>query len=219
MISLFEILYHGSKSGLSGNIKPSSRKSCDFGKGFYLGNNKQQCCSLIADHNNPVLYTCSIDSSELTVKHLDGVLWVLFIMKNRGFLEEYRSSVVYKQLDEMSSNYDVFVGKIADDSLTDAFSLFIEGLLNFNCLLDCISELPLGTQTVCVTQKACDAVTIISSKILRGSELLSSYQSSIINRNRGHDIFLKHKKNGRSGGMFVDEFMEEFKNGIPPKFF
>lgn len=31
------LLYHGSKSGLVGDIAPISRKKCDFGKGFYMG--------------------------------------------------------------------------------------------------------------------------------------------------------------------------------------
>ena len=30
-------LYHGSKSGLGGNIAPTSRDACDFGRGFYMG--------------------------------------------------------------------------------------------------------------------------------------------------------------------------------------
>lgn len=31
------LLYHGSKSGLSGAIAPISRDKCDFGRGFYSG--------------------------------------------------------------------------------------------------------------------------------------------------------------------------------------
>ncbi len=31
------LLYHGSKSGLVGNIAPISRAQCDFGQGFYMG--------------------------------------------------------------------------------------------------------------------------------------------------------------------------------------
>ena len=31
------VLYHGSKNGLAGNIRPISRELCDFGKGFYMG--------------------------------------------------------------------------------------------------------------------------------------------------------------------------------------
>lgn len=30
-------LYHGSKSGIKGNIAPVSRNRCDFGQGFYMG--------------------------------------------------------------------------------------------------------------------------------------------------------------------------------------
>lgn len=31
------ILYHGSKSGIKGDIAPKSRDACDFGQGFYMG--------------------------------------------------------------------------------------------------------------------------------------------------------------------------------------
>lgn len=33
-------LYHGSKSGIRGAIAPISRESCDFGKGFYMGTDR-----------------------------------------------------------------------------------------------------------------------------------------------------------------------------------
>lgn len=31
------ILYHGSKSGIKGDIAPNSRDACDFRQGFYMG--------------------------------------------------------------------------------------------------------------------------------------------------------------------------------------
>ena len=31
------ILYHGSRGGIQGKIRPCSRLRCDFGKGFYMG--------------------------------------------------------------------------------------------------------------------------------------------------------------------------------------
>ena len=34
------ILYHGSKSGIKGEIKPISRELCDFGSGFYIVTNR-----------------------------------------------------------------------------------------------------------------------------------------------------------------------------------
>ena len=42
------LLYHGSKSGIIGDIAPKSREMCDFGKGFYMGTEPGQpltlCC-------------------------------------------------------------------------------------------------------------------------------------------------------------------------------
>jgi len=49
-------LYHGSKNGIKGDIKPESRERCDFGCGFYLGDKPDQPKGLIAQRsNNPRL--------------------------------------------------------------------------------------------------------------------------------------------------------------------
>lgn len=48
------ILYHGSRGGIEGNIKPESREKCDFGKGFYLGENPMQVRGLICGDSDPV---------------------------------------------------------------------------------------------------------------------------------------------------------------------
>ena len=36
------ILYHGSRGGIDGDIAPISRARCDFGQGFYLGEEEKQ---------------------------------------------------------------------------------------------------------------------------------------------------------------------------------
>ena len=42
------LLYHGSKSGIEGNIEPKSRSKCDFGKGFYMGTEPGQALPQIS---------------------------------------------------------------------------------------------------------------------------------------------------------------------------
>ena len=44
------LLYHGSKSGIEGDIAPLSRKQCDFGEGFYMGTESSQALTLICDY-------------------------------------------------------------------------------------------------------------------------------------------------------------------------
>ena len=41
------ILYHGSKSGINGPIAPISTDRCDFGKGFYMGTDRNQPLTLL----------------------------------------------------------------------------------------------------------------------------------------------------------------------------
>ena len=43
------LLYHGSKSGIVGEIAPKSREMCDFGKGFYMGTDPGQPLTLICE--------------------------------------------------------------------------------------------------------------------------------------------------------------------------
>lgn len=48
------VLYHGSKSGIQGKIKPASRDRCDFGAGFYMGTDPLQPLTLICDYEQSV---------------------------------------------------------------------------------------------------------------------------------------------------------------------
>ena len=58
-------LYHGSKGGLQGAIRPVSDAASDFGSGFYMGDEMTQPQTLICDDPNPVLYTLDFDSAHV----------------------------------------------------------------------------------------------------------------------------------------------------------
>ncbi len=60
-------LYHGSKSSIHGDIAPVSRKRCDFGKGFYMGTDRNQPLTLICNFPDARLYTLSVDLSDLKI--------------------------------------------------------------------------------------------------------------------------------------------------------
>ena len=51
-------IYHGSKNGIEGNIKPSSRIDCDFGTGFYMSESKHLCEAWVSDYKfkSPKVY-------------------------------------------------------------------------------------------------------------------------------------------------------------------
>ena len=76
-------LFHGSKSGIKGAISPVSRTLCDFGKGFYMGTEKDQPMTLICNYENAVLYELELDTTNLIVKDIPlNIEWALFVAFN-----------------------------------------------------------------------------------------------------------------------------------------
>lgn len=91
-----EILFHGSKSGLKGNISPSSRDRCDFGAGFYMGTEPLQPLTLICDYDESVFYIVSIDENELKKIEIPAdIEWAMLIAYHRGKLEEIAGTELY----------------------------------------------------------------------------------------------------------------------------
>ena len=64
------LLYHGSKSGIQGDIKPKSIAACDFGCGFYMGDKPDQPKGLIASYDNNMFYEIEYDTDNLKIKKL-----------------------------------------------------------------------------------------------------------------------------------------------------
>ena len=62
-----QVLFHGSKDGLSEIDVHGSRDNCDFGKGFYLGETYRQALSFICEKENSSVYSfrCSLDGLKL----------------------------------------------------------------------------------------------------------------------------------------------------------
>lgn len=170
-------LYHGSKSGISGNIIPCSRPVCDFGKGFYLGDKCEQPKSLIAKYENAKFYECQLNLSNLSVKSFDGDLeWALFIAYNRGFSLSKQLISKFKSYD-----YDLIVGPIADDSIMTVINRFFDNTITDEILLAALKHVKLGNQYVCKTQKACNQIEILSCRNLTTKEIQAAY---VENRNR-----------------------------------
>ena len=83
------VLYHASRYGLSGNIQPSSRSRCDFGKGFYMGTDPIQPLTLVCNEKNPIFYTLEFDMENLSILDVElGIDWAMLIAYYRGYMEE-----------------------------------------------------------------------------------------------------------------------------------
>ncbi len=202
------ILYHGSKKGIVGSIKPISSAYCDFGKGFYMGTDPAQPLTLVCDENEPKFYSITVDLEGLKILNVEVVLdWALLIAYYRGYMKEYKETVIYNKYAHMTDNYDMIVGYIVDDRMYKVMTRFFEKEITDEALLNSLSALDLGKQYVAINQKACDRIKILTETSFNKLELKILEHMSIKCREEGisltEDILVKYRRKGK----YFDEIM------------
>lgn len=159
-------LFHGSKNGIEGDIKPISRCDCDFGAGFYMSESKHLCEAWVSDfkYNTPKIYELEFNDENLKTYRFDiDRDWYLFIAYNRinDKIKKYGKVVEYiKKFDD----YDLLIGTIADDRLIYSLNEFFNNRINEKALMSCLDVFNYGLQYVAKTEKACSCISISKCK-------------------------------------------------------
>lgn len=123
------VVYHGSRGGLFGDIRPISRSRCDFGVGFYMGDNKAQAKGLIVETENPTLYTLRLRLSEIPedrILLLNGKEWLNTVLACRQRIKDFSKLGIAKEALQRLDRYDIVIGAIADDRMNEAMTRFSE---------------------------------------------------------------------------------------------
>ena len=113
------ILFHGSRGGIKDNIKPISRDRCDFGKGFYMGQDSRQAKALIINDSDPCFYTLKLKLSEIPENRIlnlkDDKEWLYTILANREKVKEFNELNIAKEIKNKCKDYDIIIGPNATD--------------------------------------------------------------------------------------------------------
>lgn len=204
------LLYHGSKSGIEGNIVPMSRKQFDFGKGFYMGTEPGQALTLICDYDKSKFYIVSIDIKDLEILNVPANLdWAMIVAYHRGRMENIKGTTFYNKYRDMSKDKDLVVGSIADDRMFYVIDNFFIGSITDAALINSLSALELGKQYVAITQKCCDRIKIEREVELSHLERLSLKDVAETNRTKGVSLANQICKNYRREGLFFDEIIDQ----------
>ena len=202
------IFYHGSKSGIIGNIQPISREECDFGQSFYMGTSTLQPLTLVCTEEKSKFYTVAFDLSGLNVLEVEiGLDWAMLIAYYRKQMEQVKGSAIYEKYAHFADGYDVIVGYIANDRMYTELARFFNGSITDTALLKCLSVLDLGRQYVAITQKACDQIKILEERDFYLLERLALQDKSIARRNEGIALANEVVKKYRREGRFFDEII------------
>ncbi len=208
------ILYHGSKSGIDGKIIPSSRKQCDFGKGFYMETDPNQALTLICDYENAVLYILSIAVDDLDILYVPADIdWAMLVAYHRGKMEEIRDTDFYRKYSQMTVSKDLVIGSIANDRMFYVIDNFFIGNITDLALVHSLSVLQLGKQYVAISEKGCNAVRIEREIPLSYLEKQFIKDMAEENRMRGVSLANEACKSYRRQGLFFDEILEQAKEG------
>lgn len=202
------ILYHGSKTGIKGDIAPISRNECDFGQGFYMGTNTLQPLTLICAEESPKFYTLELDLTGLNVLNVEiGLDWALLIAYYRKEMESAKGTEIYERYSNYVNDYDIIEGYIADDRMYTELSRFFNRTLTDTALIHCLSALDLGKQYVAITERACRQIKVLKEESLSQLELSVLRDMSVERRKAGitlaDEIELKYRREGR----YFDEIL------------
>lgn len=203
-------LFHGSKSGLQGKIQPLSRDFCDFGKGFYMGTEREQPLTLICNYENAIIYDLELNMNDLNVKEIPLNLdWALFVAFNRGRLTKDIAPTLYEKYTAYKNNVDIFKGYIANDRMFVVLDRFFDGAITDIALVESLSALKLGVQYVAITQKTCDSIKILNEHKLSTEEKKQLIIKSEENRKTGISLADEICKKYRREGKYFDEIINE----------
>ena len=202
------VLFHGSKYGLSEVTIPGSRDNCDFGNGFYLGQTYNQALSFVCEYDKASVYSFRLSLDGLKSIEFDCSLdWMLAICFFRGTLNEYSECSMIKQIVKKIDDADLVIAPIADNKMFYVMSQFAEGEISADVALHSLSASGLGLQYIIKTESALKNCNPIEKYYLSDPER-EDCRKALIERGYEIDTKLKLAKREFREGLYIEELLK-----------
>lgn len=203
------VLFHGSKLGLSEITVSGSRNNCDFGNGFYLGETYNQALSFVCDYEKSSVYSFKYSLDNLKIARFECTLdWMLGICFFRGTLGEYSGNKMVRKVVEEIETADIVIAPIADNKMFYIMAQFTEGEINADVALHSLSASKLGFQYIFKTDKALSNIIPIEKYYLCQAERMDC-RNALNNRSYEIDTKLKLAKREFKDGLYIEELLNE----------
>ena len=202
------VLFHGSKYGLSDIEVSGSRNNCDFGNGFYLGQTYNQALSFVSEYEKASVYSFRYSFEGLKIVKFECSLdWMLVICFFRGTIKEYAKSKMVRKILEKTDDADVIVAPIADNKMFYIMTQFAEGEINADVAIHSLSASALGLQFIIKTERALERLIPLERYYLSDPER-EDCKNSFIKRGYEIDTKLKLAKREFKNGLFIEELLK-----------
>ena len=203
-----KVLFHGSKDGLSIIDVDKARSTCDFGKGFYLGETYNQALSFVCEKENSLIYSFECDLNNLKIKEFNCDLeWMIAICYFRGSILNYSNTVIVKKIIKELENVDLIIAPIADNKMFYIMSQFAEGEINSLVAIHSLSASSLGKQYVFKTDKALNQLRPLEKYFICKEERIDC-RKQLNERTFEIDTKLKLAKREFRDGLYIEEILK-----------
>ena len=205
-----KLLFHGAKNIIDGEIDiDRSRKNNDFGQGFYCGESYEQSASFVENFENSSVYYFSLDVTGLrSLKYAVDRDWMLTIAYFRGTLNEYKDSIVIKNLISRLEGVDYVVAPIADNKMFRIIDSFINGEITDEQCKHCLAATNLGFQYVLLNDNAISRLKMLECCYLSNEER-NHYRKIKLEDNKISDDKVKLARiQYRGKGLYIDEILK-----------
>ncbi len=203
------VLFHGAKTSIDGPLSiERSRKTNDFGRGFYCGESLEQSAMFVSNYPQSSLYI--IDFNKAGLKGLQlGVEqdWMLMIAYFRGKLTQHAQHPVILNILSKLEGVDYIVAPIADNRMFQIIDSFIDGEITDVQCQHCLSATNLGNQYVFVTPKALQNVTLLRRCYLATAEKNYYISARSEDSKVSNDKVKIARKQYRGQGQYIEDIL------------
>ena len=204
------MLFHGCKTVIDFPIDlHRSKKSNDFGPGFYLGESFKQAATYIANSSFTNVYTFALNLKDLRVASFNVDRdWMMAIAYYRGWIDRYKDDPSAKAIVDRVEGADVVLAPIADNRMFDIISEFVRGEITDLQCQHALSATNLGRQYVIKTEKGLRNLSLIRLNYLSKPEKESCVKQRLEMNNLSQDKVAVARIEYRGKGKYIEELFK-----------
>ena len=219
------IVYHGSDHIIETPLYNGSKRTNDYGYGFYTTENKELAmewaCSdnrdgfaNIYELNTDGLHILNLNDSQYTILNWLAVLTKYRSYWQSGSVAEEAKNYLQKNFFVDPSGYDIVIGYRADDSYFSFAQDFVSGAISLRKLSEAMRLGKLGEQVVLKSKKSFSQIRFIDAEAAAAEIYFE--KKSIRDRDARRAYRLSRKEAENINELYMLDIMrEEIRNGDP----
>ena len=219
------IIFHGSDHIIETPLHNGSKRTNDYGYGFYTTENKELAMEwACSDNRDGFANTYELNIDGLHILNLNDsqyciLTWLAVLTKYRsywqsGSVAEEAKNYLQKNFFVDPSEYDIVIGYRADDSYFSFAQDFVSGAISLRKLSEAMRLGKLGEQVVLKSKKSFSQIRFIDAETAAAEIYFE--KKSIRDRDARRAYRLSRKEAENINELYMLDIMrEEIRNGDP----